>query len=136
MSSKLRVRGERGGRGGADRRTGGRDAGGRTGCLVQRRLRIRLWRDRRDESAGAGHGLPDLQQQHRKELRRHRAGHPGTSRPMVARVSLSTSPTWIQDVGNYTTYAGPVYVSAKSKCIDWGGEISGVGSYEWNSHCG
>ncbi len=62
--------------------------------------------------------------------------NPGTSRAMAAKVSLSTSSTWIQDVGNYTTYSGPVYVSAKGKCVDWGGEISGVGSYEYNSHCG
>lgn len=60
--------------------------------------------------------------------------NPGARRAMAARVSLAGAP-WISDVGNYTTYAGPVYVYARHSCVDWGGEISGVGAYEYNSHC-
>ncbi|WDZ86001.1 hypothetical protein [Micromonospora cathayae] len=61
--------------------------------------------------------------------------NPGTRLPMSASVSLAGAP-WITDSGNYTTYAGPVYVSAPGRCIDWGGSINGLGSYQYNVHCG
>lgn len=61
--------------------------------------------------------------------------NPGSRLYMAARVSLAGDP-WITDDGNFTTYAGPVYVHAPNACIDWGGEIDGVYEYEFNSHCG
>lgn len=60
--------------------------------------------------------------------------NPGAKKQMAAKISLAGDP-WKVDEGNFTTYAGPVYVSARDKCIDWGGEISGVYAYEYRSHC-
>jgi hypothetical protein len=40
---------------------------------------------------------------------------------MDAGVALHSSPTWIREEGNYTTYAGPVYVYAPHEGIDWSG---------------
>ncbi|MFI7628634.1 serine/threonine-protein kinase [Microbispora rosea] len=40
------------------------------------------------------------------------------------------------DSGSYTTYAGPIRLAAKSKCVIWGG---GYGTVSWSSawsHCG
>ena len=61
--------------------------------------------------------------------------NPGPRLPMNAYVRLSGTTTWNQDPGNFTTYAGPVYVSAPHHCIDWGGSISNEGFTEFNSHC-
>lgn len=61
--------------------------------------------------------------------------NPGTRLFMSAYIELSGTSPWIEDAGNYTTYAGPVYVSAPHHCIDWGGNINGVYSAEFNSHC-
>ncbi|WP_329101264.1 hypothetical protein OG792_20580 [Micromonospora sp. NBC_01699] len=61
--------------------------------------------------------------------------NPGSRLPMTASVSLAGAP-WITDSGSYTTYAGPVYVTARDRCIDWGGSINGLGSYQYNVHCG
>ena len=61
---------------------------------------------------------------------------PGAKLPMLADISLSSSPTWTgHDSGNYTTYAGPVYVHAPGSCIDWGGGINGDDYFQFNSHC-
>lgn len=63
--------------------------------------------------------------------------NPGMKLPMAAAVSLYSSSTWTgHDSGNYTTYAGPVYVSAAGKCISWGGAISEEEYYSYGSHCG
>lgn len=39
-----------------------------------------------------------------------------------------------EEYGLFTSYAGPVYLDAKGKCVDWGGEIDGyvVGRYKTN----
>ncbi|WP_328405786.1 hypothetical protein [Nocardia sp. NBC_00403] len=64
---------------------------------------------------------------------------PGDELFMVARVGRSGDlQSTDVDQGNYTTYAGPVYVSAAHRCIDWYGQIRG----DWNwvgqqtAHCG
>jgi hypothetical protein len=60
----------------------------------------------------------------------------GTAVPMNAWIRVSGTTTWIQDPGSYTRYAGPVYVHAPGRCIDWGG---GIGASSWtaySSHCG
>ena len=62
--------------------------------------------------------------------------NPGRRRYIAARISLAGAPNWIQDADNYTTYAGPVYVSARDRCIDWGGTIEDLGRYQYNVHCG
>ncbi|GLU48383.1 spore-associated protein A [Nocardiopsis ansamitocini] len=52
---------------------------------------------------------------------------PGAAIPMNAWLKRSNESTWQQDPGNWTTYAGPVYRSAASQCVDWGGSI---GNYQ------
>ncbi|MFD5433240.1 spore-associated protein A [Kitasatospora sp. NPDC127067] len=65
------------------------------------------------------------------------AEYPGSARSMDA---------WIQrtgdyasrhsDSGNYTAYAGPVFVYAEGSCVDWGGSYL-YGKYWQNAgHCG
>ena len=53
---------------------------------------------------------------------------------------LGKNGTADEDYGSYTYYAGPVYVSAASQCIEWGGFTTVSGSsYSYNSgweHCG
>jgi hypothetical protein len=61
--------------------------------------------------------------------------NPGAAEGMNAWVKLSSSPTWHQDPGNFTTYAGPVYVSAPHQCIDWGGGIESNSWTAFNTHC-
>ncbi|TDQ52190.1 spore-associated protein A [Actinorugispora endophytica] len=53
-------------------------------------------------------------------------------------VWLATSPSgaWKSDVGNYTTYAGPVYVYGADSCMDWVGEISGTLAERGATNCG
>jgi hypothetical protein len=53
---------------------------------------------------------------------------------MDAKISLAGDP-WKSDPGNFTSYAGPVYVSARDKCIDWGGEIGTSTAYRYGVHC-
>jgi hypothetical protein len=60
--------------------------------------------------------------------------NPGTRKSMGAVVSLAGAP-WISDSGSFTTYAGPVYVSAAHRCIDWGGWIDSTSYYAYNEHC-
>ncbi|MFJ8825796.1 spore-associated protein A [Streptomyces sp. NPDC102467] len=56
-----------------------------------------------------------------------------------ARVEVSGG-NWQEDEGRYSSYAGPVYVYAAGKCIDWGGYVSPASSaltdIRWNDHCG
>jgi hypothetical protein len=61
--------------------------------------------------------------------------NPGSRVSMCAKVSRASAP-WVQDCGSYTAYAGPVYVSARGACIDWGGSIGNSPYYESNVHCG
>ncbi|TDT28667.1 hypothetical protein EV562_114235 [Streptomyces sp. BK208] len=42
----------------------------------------------------------------------------------------------VQDVGFYTSYAGPVYVNAAGKCVAWGGNIDYSGRWNGRSNCG
>jgi hypothetical protein len=64
------------------------------------------------------------------------ANTPGARRFMAARLSLGGAPTWThQEEGQFTTYAGPVYMAAANRCIDWGGAIQNVSDAEFNDHC-
>ncbi|AJT62323.3 spore-associated protein A [Streptomyces chattanoogensis] len=40
------------------------------------------------------------------------------------------------DSGLYTSYAGPVYLPAKGRCVDWGGTIESVSVSVSGSNCG
>ena len=65
------------------------------------------------------------------------ANNPGARRFMAARLSLGGAPTWThKQEGQYTTYAGPVYMAAANRCVDWGGAIENVSDAEFNDHCG
>ncbi|WP_232293315.1 spore-associated protein A [Stigmatella aurantiaca] len=59
----------------------------------------------------------------------------GSRVQMCAKVSKAGA-AWIQDCGSYTSYAGPVYVTASNACIDWGGSIGNSSFYEFGTHCG
>nr|WP_313069179.1 spore-associated protein A [Kitasatospora gansuensis] len=63
--------------------------------------------------------------------------NPGTYMYMNAAVQL-TGLDWTRqyDPGQYSTFAGPVYLYASGKCIDWGGEIGSVYAQQINVHCG
>lgn len=52
--------------------------------------------------------------------------HPGTAKHMVASVKMLMEGERLkpaEDSGNYTHYAGPVYVHAKEYCVAWRGAI-------------
>ncbi|MBO3742155.1 spore-associated protein A [Actinoplanes flavus] len=40
------------------------------------------------------------------------------------------------DGGYYTSYAGPIYLSAADKCVDWMGRISGTEGGKRGTNCG
>lgn len=60
----------------------------------------------------------------------------GTTTLVEAMVRVSGSTDWVIDSGDYTTYAGPVYVAAAGKCIDWGGTIGTDTRTFEGQHCG
>ncbi|MCA6091443.1 spore-associated protein A [Streptomyces sp. SCA3-4] len=41
-----------------------------------------------------------------------------------------------EQYGFFTSYAGPVYLDAKGKCVDWGGEIDGYVVARYKTNCG
>lgn len=62
---------------------------------------------------------------------------PGQRDWMSAGVEVSGG-EWVLDEDYYTKYAGPVYVYAAGKCVDWGGTVGykGLVWLKWNDHCG
>ncbi|MGY5127714.1 spore-associated protein A [Streptomyces nigrescens] len=46
------------------------------------------------------------------------------------------SSDWVYDSGQYTSYAGPVYLPGKGICVDWGGAIESVSVSVSGSNCG
>ncbi len=44
--------------------------------------------------------------------------------------------TPVVDAGNYGTYAGPVYLAAKGRCVNWGGAIQNQDVEVAKSNCG
>ncbi|WP_207916661.1 spore-associated protein A [Micromonospora sp. KC723] len=61
---------------------------------------------------------------------------PGTATLMEAYLRRSGTSSWVKDSGNYTTYAGPVYVSATGSCVDWGGTIGTASRTRTGTNCG
>jgi hypothetical protein len=58
------------------------------------------------------------------------------SNHMDALIGLSGDPNWEDtDPGNWSKWAGPVYVYARGHCVDWGGIIGSASWYQFNSHC-
>ncbi len=60
---------------------------------------------------------------------------PGARAEMSASIAKAPFTHWIKDSGNYTTYAGPVKVTAPGVCINWGGSFDGYGEGAGASHC-
>lgn len=62
------------------------------------------------------------------------------STPGVVSAGLGRSDdiySWKSDLGNYKSYAGPVYVYGKGSCMDWTGAIQGYGVVERKAtNCG
>ncbi|MFB7630854.1 spore-associated protein A [Streptomyces sp. NPDC056149] len=60
-------------------------------------------------------------------------------KPVLVRAALGPSDHSsrpVVDSGQYTTYAGPVYLAAKGRCVDWGGTIEKVSASVADSNCG
>jgi hypothetical protein len=62
--------------------------------------------------------------------------NPGTATLMEAYLRRSGTSSWVKDSGNFTTYAGPVYVSAAGSCVDWGGTIGTASQTRTRTNCG
>jgi len=61
---------------------------------------------------------------------------PGAAVRMAAGLELSEGKKDVKiDEGQFTEYAGPVFVSAKGRCIDWGGIIGDDKWQIFNVHC-
>ncbi len=60
---------------------------------------------------------------------------PGPAELMSASIRLSGSSQWTNEVNYFTTYAGPVRVTAPGHCIDWQGAIEDNSAGEFDSHC-
>jgi hypothetical protein len=61
---------------------------------------------------------------------------PGTATLMEAYLRRSGASSYVKDSGNFTTYAGPVYVSAAGSCVDWGGTIGTASKTRYGTNCG
>ncbi|WP_017569494.1 spore-associated protein A [Nocardiopsis halotolerans] len=61
---------------------------------------------------------------------------PGDARNMDAALKPSGSTSWQTDPGNWTEYAGPVYVEAAGECVDWGGVIGDRWVLRNGTNCG
>ncbi|WP_461017056.1 spore-associated protein A [Streptomyces daliensis] len=63
---------------------------------------------------------------------------PGDPVFMVASLITSDAidPKPEEDIGEYRSYAGPVYVDAAGKCVNWGGVIGGEGVSRVGTNCG
>lgn len=60
----------------------------------------------------------------------------GGSTLMEAMIRRSGTTEWNIDSGDYTTYAGPVYVNAAGECVDWGGTIGTETQVRESADCG
>ncbi|MEG3630774.1 spore-associated protein [Streptomyces poriticola] len=62
--------------------------------------------------------------------------NPGPAVDMSARVYVPGTEEGADDYGRYTSYAGPVYVSGRARCVDRGGHIGNVHVQVHGSDCG
>lgn len=60
----------------------------------------------------------------------------GSPTYMVAYVRNIDSGEDQYDEGEYRSYAGPVYVSARGACVEWGGVIGNLQAWNYGSNCG
>lgn len=61
---------------------------------------------------------------------------PGAAMNMDVALKRSNSTAWQTDPGNWTQYAGPVYLSAAGQCVDWGGVIGDDWIVRTGTNCG
>src|SRR5215212_4791375 len=61
--------------------------------------------------------------------------NPGTAKLMAAYVYVPDTGDSAEDSGNYTSYAGPIYIYGKGHCVSWGGSIDNVYVSVENSNC-
>ena len=62
--------------------------------------------------------------------------NPGTATLMEAYLRRTGTTTWVKESDDFTTYAGPVYVSAPGSCVDWGGTIGTASLTRYGTNCG
>ena len=59
---------------------------------------------------------------------------------VIVEAGLAINPVgnhWtVYDGGNFTSYAGPIYLSAADRCVDWMGRISGTEGGKRGTNCG
>ncbi|GGX58621.1 spore-associated protein A [Streptomyces minutiscleroticus] len=60
----------------------------------------------------------------------------GSPTYMVSYLSNIETGDTSYDEGEYRSYAGPVYVSARGECVEWGGVIGNVQAWNYGSNCG
>ncbi|MEV6205784.1 spore-associated protein A [Kitasatospora sp. NPDC051914] len=61
---------------------------------------------------------------------------PGDPIWMSASIKPSGTEDYHSEQNLFTTYAGPVYLHAPGRCIDWDGSIGYAYNWQLNSHCG
>ncbi|MFL1429634.1 MULTISPECIES: spore-associated protein A [unclassified Nocardiopsis] len=62
--------------------------------------------------------------------------NPGARISMDAALKQSGGTSWQTDPGDWTEYAGPVYLSAAGQCVDWGGKIGNDWVIRNGTNCG
>lgn len=55
---------------------------------------------------------------------------------MDAALKRADSTSWETDPGDWTEYAGPVYLDAAGQCVDWGGAIGDAWVVRTGTNCG
>jgi hypothetical protein len=60
---------------------------------------------------------------------------PGAAVHMRAALGFEPNSDAVVDDGQYTTYAGPVYLHAPGRCVTWRGEIAGQVAGKDNTDC-
>ncbi|MEU6114243.1 spore-associated protein A [Streptomyces sp. NPDC047117] len=66
---------------------------------------------------------------------RNTPGNPPVWMAVSLAIDAGRDAPYVVDSGNYTTYAGPVYLDARGQCILWNAAIAGVGA-NGRGHCG
>nr|WP_239647018.1 spore-associated protein A [Nocardiopsis salina] len=60
----------------------------------------------------------------------------GEEMAMDAVLKVGSQTEWERDPGQWTTYAGPVYLEAAGECVDWGGVIGDDWVVRNGTNCG
>ncbi|WP_214413504.1 spore-associated protein A [Sphaerisporangium fuscum] len=61
----------------------------------------------------------------------------GTAHHMGAYLKRSSVESWqVKNEGNFTHFAGPIYLQAAGSCIDWAGADGTAYNAKYRTHCG